>query len=153
MGKVETGLERIESAKRRGRRFAIVVFGLIVGGITALWALQIIGQVWFPEVAGTVDCREGLRSLVDSVRRARTAAAEETGGERRAMARFRAELEEAWSRRPAIGAACESDPDSRRALADVDRLRFAEEHAVRYEAVDLARRRRRVQALEKEFGN
>ena len=144
---------RHDAAVRRGRRIAIVVFGLIVSGITAIWTFQIIRQVWFTDRApsATVDCREGLRSLVDSVRRARQAAAAETGGEQLALARFRAALDDSWRLRGAVGRACESDPAAQKALAELDRLRFAEEHAVRYESVDLAKRRRRVHALENEL--
>ena len=130
---------------------ALVVFGTIVSAITALWSLQIIRQVWFDESAEAVECRPGLRALIDSVRRARTAAAEEGGGERQALARFRAEVEDAWRLRSSVGRACRSDRAALLALPEVDRLRYAEEHAVRYEAVDLAHRRRRVRELEKQL--
>jgi hypothetical protein len=143
---------RLEIARRRGRRVAIALFGTVVSLLTAIWTLQIIRQVWFPSpVPETVECREGLRSLVESVRRARAAAAAETGGERRALAGFRSELSDAWRLREAIGRACRSDAEATRALGEIDRLRFAEEHAVRYESVDLARRRRRVQNLESDI--
>jgi hypothetical protein len=143
--------DRVELARRRGRRIGIVVFALLVSGTTAIWTLQIIRQVWFPRVSEQVECRQGLRTLLDSVRRARGAAAAETGGERRALGRFRQELDGHWRYRPAIGEACKGDLLALAFLADIDRLRFAEEHAVRYEAVDLAQRRRRVQALEREL--
>jgi hypothetical protein len=140
---------RQRAAERRGRRIGIVIFGLIVSGITANFSIQIIRQVWFGEPGpARIGCTEGQRSLVESVRRARQAAAAETGGERLALARFRGELESAWRLRGAIGDACASDPAALRALAEIDRLRFAEEHAVRYEAVDLAQRRRRVHSIE-----
>jgi hypothetical protein len=143
---------RVEIARRRGRRIGIAVFGTLVSLITAIWALQIIRQVWFPAPEpAEVDCREGLRSLIDSVRRARGAAAAETGGERQALARFRSELTDTWRLRSAIGQACRSDAAATRALSEIDRWRFAEEHAVRYESVDLARRRRRVQSLESDL--
>jgi hypothetical protein len=143
---------RFDIARRRGRRVGVVVFGLIVSGITANFSLQIIREVWFAEPApAAIGCHDGMRSLVESVRRARQAAAAETGGERPALARFRAELESTWRLRGAIGHACGSDPAALRALAEIDRLRFAEEHAVRYEAVDLAQRRRRVHALDSEL--
>jgi hypothetical protein len=143
---------RLEIARRRGRRVAIGLFGGVVSLLTAIWAIQIIVQVWFPTpVPASVDCRDGMRSLVDSVRSARSAAAAETGGERRALARFRSELAETWRLREAIGQACRSDAEATRALGEIDRLRFAEEHAVRYESVDLARRRRRIQTIENDL--
>jgi hypothetical protein len=141
-------------ARRRGRRVGIVLFRTIVSGITAIWALQIIDQVWFEKPnPSDIGCQDGMRSLVDSVRRARRAAAAETGGERQALARFRGELADAWQLRAAIGQACSSDPEATRTLGEIDRLSYAEEHAVRYESVDLAGRRRRVQPLENDLSS
>ena len=132
-----------------GRRLGLVLFGLIVSGLTLIWSIQIIRQVWFPE-AGPLerDCRTGTRSLIVALDRARKAAAAETGDERAALARFRAQLDPEWQMRAALERACQSDPAQAHSLQNVIQLRYAEEHAVRYEAVDLARLRRRVYALE-----
>jgi len=46
-----------------------------------------------------------------------------------------------------LDSVCGQDPKARAALTEIDALRYAEEHAVRYEAVGLAPQRRRVQAL------
>lgn len=140
-------------AERLGRRAGLVVFGLIVSGITLTWTVQIIRQTFFP--AGTPhgeSCRPGVLALIGAVRRARHAADEETGGERAAVTRFRAALAPEWEGRDAVAVTCRGDALGERALREVDRLRFAEEHATRYEAVDLARRRRDVVALERELG-
>lgn len=72
-----------------------------------------------------------------------------TGGEREAVAGFRSALGPEWSAREGLEARCAGDPEALRSVGDVDRLRFAEEHALRYEALDVAGRRRRVLALEK----
>ena len=52
-----------------------------------------------------------------------------------------------WDSRASLESVCGSDAKTRAALAEIDALRYAEEHAVRYEAVGLAPQRRRVQAL------
>jgi len=133
---------------RLGRRIGIAVFALIIGGATAIWSIQILYAVFAPPVLAVAkDCRSGSRGLLSAVRRASLAAAAESGDERAALARFRAALEPEWSRRASLDSLCSTDPKARAALAEIDALRYAEEHAVRYEAVGLAPQRRRVQAL------
>jgi hypothetical protein len=140
---------RVEASRRLGRRIGLVLFGVLLSAFTVVSSLQIIFQVWFPKSAAAVgSCQSGIRSLVTAVERARTAAAAENGDERAALARFRAKLAPEWQSLPAVEHACESDGAARAALRDVVELRFAEEHAVRYEAVALARLRRRVNALD-----
>jgi hypothetical protein len=144
---------RAELARRRGRRVGVALFALVVGGATAVWSWQILWQIWGPPPPGPpVDCRAGLLDLLAAVGRARLAAAAETGGERAALARFRDALEPEWMQRPRLESSCASNPRMKKALGEIDRLRYAEEHAVRYEAVDLARGRRFSQALERELG-
>ncbi len=143
---------RVERARRLGRRVALAIFGLVVSGVTAAWTVEIIQQVWFPPAGPAAsDCRGGVRNLIVAIRRARIEADAETGGERAAVSRFRAALNPEWQGREGIGAACRGDALGERALRDVDRLRYAEEHATRYEAVDLAERRRGILALEREL--
>jgi len=135
-------------AERLGRRVGIAVFGLIVGGATAIWTIQILSAVFAPPVLAVAkECHGGTRDLLTAVRRASLAAAAETGDERAALASFRAALEPEWSRRASLDSLCRTDPKSLAALTEIDALRYAEEHAVRYEAVGLAPQRRRVQAL------
>jgi len=134
--------------QRVGRRIGIAVFALIVGGTTAIWTIQILYAVFAPPVlAVATDCRGGTRDLLIAVRRASLAAAAESGDERAALGSFRAALEPEWSRRASLDTLCGNDPKAQAALAEIDALRYAEEHAVRYEAVGLAPQRRRVQAL------
>ena len=134
--------------QRLGRRVGIAVFGLIVSGATATWTIQILFAVFAPPVEAIAkECHGGTRGLLVAVRRARLAAASENGDERAALARFRAALEPEWSTRTSLDTVCASDPKAKAALTEIDALRYAEEHAVRYEAVGLAPQRRRVQAL------
>jgi hypothetical protein len=145
MAEEKTSLDRV---RRTGRRVGIVVFTVIVAGATLVWTLQILFAVFSPKVlAVATECHGGTRQLLLAVRRARTAAASESGDERAAMTRFRASLEPEWSTRTSLDSLCSSDPKARVALTEIDALRYAEEHAVRYESVGLAPQRRRVQAL------
>lgn len=142
-------LDRAEVARRLGRRLGLVVFGVLVSTFTIVCSLQIIRQVWFPDVLPFApSCRAGIRELIAAVERARRAAAAENGDETAALARFRAQLEPQWRNWRAVEHACAEDREAVRALREVVQLRYAEEHAVRYEAVDLARLRRRVYALD-----
>jgi hypothetical protein len=139
---------RVRRARRNGRRVGIAVFGLIMVYATSSWTYQILRAVFAPPVVTVAtECRAGARGLLVAVRRARLAAASESGDERAALNRFRAALEPEWSRRASLDSVCASDTKTRAALAEIDALRYAEEHAVRYEAVGLAPQRRRVQAL------
>ena len=151
-----TGVEAMRPRSRMstiGRRVGIASFSLLVGGSTAIWTVQILMQVWGrPLRAATTDCRTSLYGLVVAVERAREAAAREPAGERAALARFRAQLAPEWDQRGAIGLTCEADAEAHKALAEVDRFRYAEEHSVRYSAVDLAKRRRNVRQLEQRLG-
>jgi hypothetical protein len=134
-------------ARRLGRRAGIVVFALLVAVPTAVWSIQIMLAVWSPE-PGTApaDCRQGLGGLLTAVERARTAAEREEGGERRATERFRGSLLPEWEGRAGLEARC-SGPEETAMLKAIDALRYAEEHAVRYEATALSEQRARGRAL------
>jgi hypothetical protein len=139
---------RLTRARRNGRRAGIAVFGLMMVVTTASWTYQILVAVFAPPIVTVAtECRAGTRGLLVAVRRARRAAASETGDERAALGRFRSSLEPEWNSRASLESVCSSDSKTRAALAEIDALRYAEEHAVRYEAVGLAPQRRRVQAL------
>ncbi|HEY4159165.1 MAG TPA: hypothetical protein VGM29_13745 [Polyangiaceae bacterium] len=126
----------------------LLVFGLLVSGATAIWTYQVLYQVFSttPSPVG-IECRPKMVELARAVVRARAAAAADGGGERAALTRFRAALEPEWNQRKALDGVCNADPTTRAALADVDALRYAEEHAVRYEALGLGPERLRVQSL------
>ena len=135
------------SARRRGRSIAgALYYGLI--GVTCVSAtVQISMQVFqrpLPSPYGS--CVEGLRALVSAVERAR-GAAPGTDGEDAAIERFRAALEPEWGAFDGVAVACKGSAKDEGALDAIERLRYAEEHAVRREAGDLAPLRRRVQAI------
>jgi hypothetical protein len=119
----------------------------VVATFTVVCTLQIFEQVWEAPAPCASECRTGIAELIAAVRRARTAAANGTGGEREALQRFREALLPEWSMRPGLGVRCKGDREATFALGAVDRLRFAEEHALRYEALDVAHRRLQVEAI------
>src|SRR6185312_5762440 len=137
-----------DAARKRGRTVGLAVFGAIVTTFTAVCAFQILQQAWAkPDVHVTVECHPGMTALIAAVRRAR-AAASQVSGERAALATFRDSLLPEWGTRAALDDACAHDPEALRGLGEIDRLRYAEEHALRYEALDVASRRTRVQSIE-----
>jgi hypothetical protein len=137
---------------RMGRRVGIVIFALLVAVPTLVWTVQILKRVFWAEPGhASANCHDSVLALERAVRRARLAAAKEADGERAALASFRLALEPEWAQRGAIGVLCQGDGRAERALSELDALRYAEEHAVRYEAVALARQRRRAASLEQEL--
>jgi hypothetical protein len=137
----------IERIRRRGRTLGVAVFSAIVASFTVVCTVQICMQVWAPHVAKQpVACRSGIIALGKALEQARLAAAQQDG-EQAALARFRAQLDAAWKLEPAVARACASDRQGVEALRELVQLRYAEEHAVRYEAPDLAARRREVNEL------
>lgn len=124
-----------------------MVFAALVSAFTIVCSVQICIQVWAPKIVPhETDCVAGTVLLVDSIDAARTAAAAAVG-ELEALSKFRETVAPAWALRPALGLKCKRDPGAIERLRAVDRLRYAEEHAVRYEAADLAARRHEVQRL------
>jgi len=143
---------RPSAAARRGKTVGAVAFTLLIGVPTVHWAVQIVSQAWSPpRPIATQDCREGLASLLEAVRRARSGAADEPAGERASVARFRDALEPEWGQHAALREVCRRDPGARQLWLEIERLRYAEERTVRQDASDVARRRRRVRRLAREF--
>ncbi len=138
--------------RRIGRRVGIVVFALFVSVPTLVWTFQIMEELFFrPTGPAPANCEVGLLGLLRAVDRARAAARKENAGERHSLERFRAALDPEWSSRPALDGLCRGAPEDARRLREVDALRYAEEHAVRYEATALAGQRQRARELEHEL--
>jgi hypothetical protein len=93
----------------------------------------------------------GQLGLLRAVQRARTeAAGVAAASERQSLSRFRDALLPEWHSRPNLDELCRA-PRERTILREIDSLRYAEEHAVRYEATALARDRKRARDLEREL--
>ena len=135
-----------ELAARRGRRIGTVIFGLFVGSITALWGGQILVQAFSdPPSESSATCAKGVAGLHAAVRKAAQEAST-VSGERAALDQFRRSIEPGWSRRAGILQACQGNPQGEQALSALRALRYAEEQALRYTAVEVEPHRQRAQA-------
>lgn len=135
-----------EQNRLLGRRVGIAIFSAIFAGATAIWTIQILTTVWGSAPPSPEGCARGTEILEQAVQHARAVYAQSSGNEdeRAALQRYRGALEPQWSQRKAIEAACQGDEAGRKRLKDVVALRYAEEHAVRYESLGLAPLRRRL---------
>jgi hypothetical protein len=134
-----------------GRNITLALFGILVGASVCVWSIQIIAQGFSPErppISG--ECRPSVLDLVEAVNRARQSAAKRPT-EQEAILAFRAELDAPWKLFPSIKHACSGDPESLIALTQLESLRYAEEHTVRYEARDVALWRRALQQLDHDW--
>jgi hypothetical protein len=137
----------LERVRRRGRRAGWLVFSLLIIAFTVICSVQVLAQVWAPTVVHTDEqCPAALSGLLNAIERARAEAALETRGERAAVQRFRRALNPEWTHRAALDETCR-DAEQHHALELIDWLRYAEEHAVRYEALDVAHLRREASLL------
>lgn len=138
--------------RRIGRRVGVIVFAVFVSVPTLVWTVQIMQEIFFrPSGPAPASCDVGLLSLLRAVDRARLAARQDHVGERHSLERFRTALEPEWNSRPALDTLCRPVPQNLQRLREVDALRYAEEHAVRYEATALAGQRQRARELEHEL--
>jgi hypothetical protein len=139
----------IERARKRGQRLGVALATAMMSTFIAVCGSQVMYQGFASShEAVTADCRTGIAELIAALRRARAAAAAEPLGERASLDRFRRALQPEWRARSSLAEVCRTDAWAVEALSAVDRLRYAEEHAVRYESVDLAPSRRQVLAIE-----
>jgi hypothetical protein len=144
---------RLRTAQRTGRRIGIAVFFVILATFVVVCSAQILYQGFnAPDSASATDCRRALRQLIHDIRKARAAAEVEVLGERAAMAKFRGAMTLSPTALRSIENQCRYDSWARSALQAVDEWRWAEENAVRYESVDLAPSRRKIQTIESTLG-
>lgn len=137
------------STKPRSR-LGVIVVAVVAVFLTAASAYRILSAVFDPPLVPTeLSCGEGTRQLLASVERARERAAAQAHGERAALADFRTALEPEWAVSATIRNKCKAsmNPSAIAAYRAVELLRYAEERAVRYEAIDLSRLRQRAPRL------
>lgn len=137
-----------KSVSRRVARYRRAALGLGLLGIAAFVVMsvsQIVRQVFFPPIRGEhgATCRVELTRLYAALERA-TRAGEEEAEVSKAISAFRQSLQPEWDDFGAARQACEGAPETRRGLDALERLRYAEEHAVRLEASSLHVLRNRV---------
>jgi hypothetical protein len=132
--------KRVNSG-RSGKLLATAIYGLGIAGVTVVLSVQVIQQAFWPEAMQTdLSCPAGVRHLVHAVQRARQSAAGQESvalgrkeqSERRTLQRFRDQLSSTWPILPTLRSRCASDPVATRALILVERLRYAEEQALRH---------------------
>lgn len=124
--------------------YALVVVFIVIAAGNVTW------QVWAPafRAYSPIDCREGLRALTQAIDRARQEAQSlSDASEDQALTRFRIALQPEWDEHDRVAASCHGNPALAEALDVIERLRYAEERAVRREVHDLAPLRRRVSQL------
>jgi hypothetical protein len=134
-------------AKKRGRRVAMTLYYAVVVIFVAVAAGNVIWQVWAPSFTEypPVDCTKGLCELAGAIERAQRAAhALDDDDEAAALSRFREALYPEWARHDAIAASCRRDAPLASALDVIERLRYAEERAVRRESTELVPLRQKV---------
>lgn len=127
---------------------AILLFYGFVATFLVVSVSQVASQLFWPEPRGPqpASCGEGLQGLADAVVRARAASAG-VHTEAEALRRFRQALAPEWDARATITSVCSGDESNERALDAIVRLRYAEEHAVRRGAGDLAPLRAKVRSI------
>ena len=133
------------SRRSRFAQTGLWAVGLVSVAVTAACTYQILHTTLFPSLTQTnLSCHQGLQGLYDSTQQARRQAAEQVEGERLALQDFRDALEPQWRHWATIRARCQRDADSAAlsTLRQIELLRYAEERAVRYDALDLSRLRR-----------
>lgn len=143
-----------EPPKRPGRSPArtigLAVIGLCSVYVAAASTYRIFQETLFPEISHTdYTCRTGTTALYEAVEHARHLAADSARPERAALEAFREHLIPVWEQAPAVRQKCETDGDQEalRAFRTVELLRYAEERAVRYNAIDLTKWRLRAPEL------
>lgn len=144
--------ERSAASKRPPSRsplrkagLALIVLASVY--LSAVSTYQILSTTLFPHPGKTkYSCREGTKVLYESVVSARKRTAALAQPEREALSLFRDELAPTWKQAHAIRAACSNDKDQQALLTlrSVTLLRYAEERAVRYQAIDLTRWRKQA---------
>jgi hypothetical protein len=137
-------------ARRRARRAVMTLYYVVVVAFIAIAAGNVMWQVWSPRFRGypPEDCRRGLRSLAQAILRAQRAAANlGSPNEDLALSEFRGALLPEWAGFDAVASSCRSQPGLTVALDAIDRLRYAEERAVRRETTELAPLRRKVEHI------
>ncbi len=134
-------------SSRRARQIGAVVFLSFVVVWVIAASTQITLQIFWPEPTKNgpaLTCAETLVKLHQAVLGGR-AAAEADVDAAAALGHYRAQVDPVWAEHAGVKDLCVS-PADRRSLDALERLRYAEEHAVRREATSLAALRKQVAA-------
>lgn len=153
---VETGQSGRLPSRSLPRVIGLVVIAVVAVTLACVTTYTVVRDTLFPETPETsFTCRSGTVALFESVQSARRSAADRNESERLALEKFRSELEQLWSQAPTVRALCEKENDQAglEAFHSVELLRYAEERAVRYSALDLSKVRLRTPELVHALGS
>jgi hypothetical protein len=126
------------------------VFGLAVAIPTLVWASQVIFQAFEAPAADGLECKAGLAALLEGLDQAR-ASAHPAANEDDALSAFRENLGPQWTTARRVRTACKADPEGLSRFGKLERLRYAEEHAVRYQTRGLSADRNAVDKIRKDL--
>jgi len=129
------------------RSAGLLIVGVIAVYICTVGTYRILNATLFPETRQIdLACREGTRALFAAIEKAREKTAHLAQPEREALSMFRSQIEPTWSKFHAVTERCrtEGDKDALSTLRTLELLRYAEERAVRYQAIDLTLLRNRA---------
>lgn len=140
-----------------GRRISSGLYYLVVTAIAIGSLIQITRQVYFSEASTGESpygsCVDGLQALYEAVNRGRLAA-DKIGDEalanrnsEQALLSYRRVVNATWKYYGQVAQLCDQQPDLSQTLDALERLRYSEEHGVRYQAAELEPLRRRVRLL------
>ncbi len=146
MGASGTGRSQ---TRKVARRWVLVSYFAFVVLVIVASTLQIAYQAMRrPSVrASTTTCVQGLIELDRALGRARDTACRSDLPEHQAVLAFQEALHPEWGLQQETREACKANHLGTEALDAVVELRYAEEHAARREALELADRRRKVHEL------
>lgn len=147
--------DRRASLRKRTLRYVMIGYFFVVLAVCAVSAVQVVEQALFREPESKLEsadvkrfeCAEGIRLLDDAIDRARKTVHRSALDETQAMKKYREALEPIWSHRAVIERACMGDAQGELAVRALIRLGYAEEHAVRSDAMELSRLRKRTEQL------
>ena len=128
------------------------MFGLLIAVPTAVWATQVIMQAFDAPEADGLDCKAGLVALLEGLDQAR-ASAHPAANEDEALSAFRQNLGPEWTTARRVRTACTKDPARLAQFGKIERLRYAEEHAVRYQTRGLSADRNAVDKIRHELAS
>lgn len=117
-----------------------------------VWATQVIMQAFDAPEADGLDCKAGLVALLEGLDQAR-ASAHPAANEDEALSAFRQNLGPEWTTARRVRTACMKDPARLAQFGKIERLRYAEEHAVRYQTRGLSADRNAVDKIRHELAS
>jgi hypothetical protein len=105
---------------------------------------QVSRQVFVAEASSDrpfASCRAGLDALYGIIAEGRKVADEYAAnaapGSEVSLEQFRHRVRATWRNRDAVSRDCKGDSDAMRALRAIERLRYSEEHGVRFRATEI----------------